>query len=97
MTWLCLCCCCTTAPSCREVVVSVDGSGATGFLIEFTPNEPGAYEVIVEYGGQCLPCSPLLMAAYDINRVRVMGVRDSMTGCPGTFVGMFHFSTLKVF
>jgi hypothetical protein len=76
-----------SAPSCKDVAVSVNGTDDAGFNIEFIPTEPGHYSVDVRYGGQSLPGGPLVLVAYDVSRIRVMGVRDGITNMPSTFIG----------
>ena len=77
------------APSCRYLGVQVTGSDASGFDIEFTPTEPGPHELKIEYGGQSIPASPFVMMAFDVSRIRVLGVKDGMVGFPGSFVGKY--------
>jgi len=71
----------------KQLNVQVSGSAAAGYDIEFTPTEPGAHKVSVEYGGQHVPDSPFVLMAYDVSRIKVLGVKDGMVGTMGTFVG----------
>lgn len=76
-----------SAPRCRDIAVEISGSFDNGYQVEFTPQETGAHELYIEYGGLCIPCSPFIMMAYDVSRIKVMGVKDGMIGCPGCFIG----------
>ena len=60
------------------------------FDIEFTPNEVGPHQVMVDYGGRHICVEPFVVVTYDVSRIRVMGIKDGMAKChPSSFVGQY--------
>ena len=79
------------ASSGRDVACNVTGTPSGGFNIEFTPTEPGPLAVDVEYGNVGVAGSPFTVVAYDISRIRVMGIKDGMVGSTSVFTGLLGF------
>lgn len=75
-----------TSPSCKDVVARVNGTASTGYDIEFTPTEAGPYRVDVEYGGVTVPSGPMTVMAYDVSRIRVMGIKDGIVDNESSFI-----------
>ena len=58
-----------------------------GYEIEFVPMEAGPHRVDVDYAGVHVPASPVIVMAYDVSRIRVLGVVDGLVGNKSAFSG----------
>jgi len=80
-----------SAPSGQIVPSRITGSPGGSYEIEFTPMEPGPFRVDVNYACVHVPSSPLVVMAYDVSRIRVLGVVDGLVGQKSAFSGTLNF------
>ena len=63
-----------------------------GYEVEFLPLEAGPYTVSADYACVRAPCGPVTVCAYDVSRIRVLGVVDGLVGCKSAFSGTSSYS-----
>lgn len=76
-----------TGPGGNSIVNgNLTGNATTGYTVQFTPTVPGPHTIDITYGGEPVPCSPVIVNAYDISRIRVMGVKDGIVCKKSDFI-----------
>jgi len=78
-------CATVMSPSCDILPTSVTEIKPGCYEVTFTPKEPGPHRVDIDYAGVHVPCSPVLIMAYDVSRIRVLGVVDGLVGKKSSF------------
>lgn len=73
------------SPSCQVLPTKITPTTNGCYEIEFTPMEPGPHRVDIDYAGAHVPCSPVVVMAYDVSRIRVLGVTDGLCGKKSAF------------
>lgn len=67
----------------------LNGSSTTGYNMQFTPYDVGVYQVEFTYGGEPVPNCPVIINAYDVSKIKVLGVKDGLVGQRSEFIGWF--------
>lgn len=80
-------------PDCRGVTPTMSGSSATGYNVQFTPMVAGVYQLELLFGGEPVPNCPVVINAYDVSRIKVMGIKDGLVCQRSDFVGKFSPSS----
>lgn len=73
------------SPTCQIVPSRITEVADHCYEIEFTPCDPGPHRVDIDYCSAHVPASPVMVMAYDVSKIRVLGVQDGFVGKKSAF------------